>query len=374
VTAPGSGRSEYASSDSASQLQRAKAALDLRRPEEALRQIDRALAVAPQDDRAWCLRAQAMLQLDRPAEALTDARRASGLDPNEEWSRRLASVALVNLGRNEEAVAEAREAVRLAPTLPIVRVQLAQAMGTLPHLRRAAYDEALAAVTLDPTEPECHLVVADTARKLGWTSQAEAAYRQVLAMDPSNAAAMNNLAVLRLQQGRTGEALSGFTAAAANDPRLEVARRNVEVTAWKLLQRVTLALWLTTWVAPALTNDRGISGGDATFGGWFSADTIAPLIGAVIIVVLTVHSWRTVPASARPFVARLPLRRRWMMASLLLGAAGAVCLTLQPILGAGFRHGGGTLAAFCAALAATVCAMVGGSRAHALAPRWRRSS
>ena len=129
--------------------------------------------------------------------------RAAGLDPTEEWSHRLASVALVNLGRTLEAVDEAREAVRLAPHLPIVRVQLAQAMGTLPELRRSAYDEALAAVTLDPTEPECHLVVADTARKLGWTRQAEAAYRQVLTMDPANAAAMNNLAVLRLQQGRT---------------------------------------------------------------------------------------------------------------------------------------------------------------------------
>ena len=48
---------------------------------------------------------------------------------------------------------EAREAVRLAPSLPIVRVQLAQAMGTLPHLRRAAYDEALAAVHRELAQP-----------------------------------------------------------------------------------------------------------------------------------------------------------------------------------------------------------------------------
>jgi tetratricopeptide (TPR) repeat protein len=346
----------------ASALQRAKAALDLRRPEEALRQLDRALATSPHDDRLWCLRAQALLQLERPDEALQAARRAAGLDPGEEWSHRLASVALVNLGRNEEAVGEAHESVRLAPNLPIVRVQLAQAMATLPRLRRAAYDEALAAVTLDPTEPECHLVVADTARKLGWTRQAEAAYRQVLAMDPGNAAAMNNLAVLRLQQGRTGEALSGFTAAAANDPRMEVARRNVEVTAWKLLQRVTLALWLTTWVASALTNP----GSDV------ASARIAPIIGALIIIFLTVDSWRTVPASARPFVARLPLRRPWMLASLILVAGGAVCLALEPILGRGFRQGGGAVAAFGAALLAALCAVVGGSRAHALAPRWRR--
>ncbi len=357
-----------------SQLHRAKAALDLRRPEEALRQLDRALAAAPQDDRVWCLRAQAMLQLDRPAEALDAARKASGLDPNEEWSHRLSSVALVNLGRAEEAVLEAREAVRLAPNLPIVRVQLAQAMGTLPHMRRAAYDEALAAVTLDPSEPECHLVVADTARKLGWTRQAESAYRQVLTMDPGNAAAMNNLAVLRLQQGRTGEALSGFTAAAANDPRMDVARRNVEVTAWKLLQRVTAALWLTTWVAPALTEDRGTNTGVWGLGGLTSAETVAPIIGAIIIALLTVHSWRTVPATARPFVARLPMRRPWMMASLVLGAIGAICLTLEPILGAGYRHGGGALGAFCAALLAVSAALIGGSRSHALAPRWRRNS
>ncbi len=356
----------------ASDLQRAKAALELRRPDEALRHLDRALASAPHDDRLWCLRAQAMLQLERPEDALEAARRASGLDPTEEWSHRLASVALVNLNRPADAVAEAREAVRLAPHLPIVRVQLAQAMANLPELRRAAYDEALAAVTLDPTEPECHLVVADTARKLGWTRQAEAAYRQVLAMDPSNAAAMNNLAVLRLQQGRTGEALSGFTAAAAHDPRMSVARRNVEVTAWKLVQRVTLALWITTWVASALTNDGRQSGNDLLGAGLPSSGTLAPVFGALIIVLLCVQSWKAIPPSARPFVMRLPLRRPWMLASLAFAAGGALCLALEAVLGAPFRRGGGALGAFAAALVAAVCAVVGGSRAHALTNRWRR--
>lgn len=358
--------------DFASSLQRAKAALDLRRPEEALRHLDRALANAPHDDRLWCLRAQAMLQLDRPAEALDAARRASGLDPTEEWSHRLASVALVNLGRTKEAVEEAREAVRLAPHLPIVRVQLAQAMATLPELRRSAYDEALAAVTLDPTEPECHLVVADTARKLGWTRQAEAAYRQVLTMDPGNAAAMNNLAVLRLQQGRTGEALSGFTAAAAHDPRMEVARRNVEVTAWKLLQRVTLALWVTAWLASALYQDDASSNGAVPLAGLPSSSTVAPIVGAAIIAMLCVHSWRAVPVSARPFVARLPVRRPWMLLSLLCGGGGVVCVILEAVLGAPFRRGGGAFAAFLLALIAAISAVIGGSRAHALAPRWRR--
>ena len=305
----------------ANDLQRAKAALDLRRPDEALRHLDRAIASAPHDDRLWCLRAQAMLQLERPEDALEAARRAAGLDPTEEWSHRLASVALVNLNRPADAVAEAREAVRLAPHLPIVRVQLAQAMANLPELRRAAYDEALAAVTLDPTEPECHLVVADTARKLGWTRQAEAAYRQVLAMDPGNAAAMNNLAVLRLQQGRTGEALSGFTAAAAHDPRMSVARRNVEVTAWKLVQRVTLALWITTWVASALTNDGRQSGNDLLLDGLASSGTLAPILGALIIVLLCASvveghpghrpALRHAAAAAAPVDARQPgLRRR----------------------------------------------------------------
>ena len=357
----------------ASPLQRAKAALDLRRPDEALRHLDRALATAPHDDRLWCLRAQAMLQLDKPDDALEAARRAAGLDPTEEWSHRLASVALVNLGRSQEAVDEAREAVRLAPHLPIVRVQLAQAMATMPELRRSAYDEALAAVTLDPTEPECHLVVADTARKLGWTRQAEAAYRQVLTMDPANAAAMNNLAVLRLQQGRTADALSGFTAAAAHDPRMEVARRNVEVTAWKLLQRVTLALWVTTWLASALYEDNGSTSGDVPLAGIPSGGAVAPIIGAVIIAMLCLQSWRAVPVTARPFVARLPVRRPWMLASLIAGSAGVTCVVLEAVLGAPFRRGGGSFAAFLLALLAAVCAVVGGSRAHAIAPRWRRN-
>jgi tetratricopeptide (TPR) repeat protein len=356
--------------DFAAALQRAKAALDLRRPDEALQHIDRALATAPNDDRLWCLRAQALLQLERHSEALEAAHKASALDPTEEWSHRLASVALVNLGQAPDAVREAQEAVRLAPFLPIVRVQLAQAMGMMPQMRRAAYDEALAAVTLDPTEPECHLVVADTARKLGWTRQAEAAYRQVLSMDPANAAAMNNLAVLRLQQGRTGEALSGFTAAAAHDPRMAVARRNVEVTAWKLVQRVAIALWLTTWVASALTESH--PQGSDTLSVIPASATLAPIFGAVVIAALWLSSWRTVPESARPFVRRLPLRRPWMLASLVFAGAGAGCLIADAVAGQSFREGGGTVAGFAVALLAVVCAMTGGSRAHALRPRWRR--
>ena len=358
--------------DFAGALQRAKAALDLRRPEEALRHIDRALAAASQDDRLWCLRAQALLQLERHQEALEAAHRASALDPTEEWSHRLASVALVNLGQAPDAVREAREAVRLAPFLPIVRVQLAQAMGMLPQTRREAYDEALAAVTLDPNEPECHLVVADTARKLGWTRQAEAAYRQVLSMDPANAAAMNNLAVLRLQQGRTGEALSGFTAAAAHDPRMAVARRNVEVTAWKLVQRVTIALWITTWVASALSESRPT--GTDNLRVIPQSATLAPILGAIVIAALCVSSWKTVPPTARPFVRRLPLRRPWMLASLIFAAAACACLIGDAAAGGSFREGGGTVAGFALALLAAVCAFTGGSRSHALRLRWRREN
>ena len=191
-------------------------------------------------------------------------------------------------------------------------------------------------------------------------------------MDPGNAAAMNNMAVLRLQQGRTGEALSGFTAAAAHDPRMEVARRNVEVTAWKLLQRVSLALWVTTWVASALSEDRTGTSGDVPLGGVPSSATLAPVIGAIIIGMLWLQSWRAVPTTARPFVRRLPLRRPWMLLSLVLAAGGAVCLVLEAAMGESFRRGGGAVAGFTAALLAVVSALVGGSRAHALAPRWRR--
>jgi hypothetical protein len=176
--------------------------------------------------------------------------------------------------------------------------------------------------------------------------------------------------VLRLQQGRTGEALSGFTAAAAHDPRMTVARRNVEVTAWKLLQRVTLALWITTWVASALSEDRG--GDSDTFAVIPASASLAPILGAIVIVFLGVSSWRTIPVTARPFVRRLPVRRPWMLASLIFAGAGAGCLVADAAAGSAFRHGLGATLGFLVALAAVLCALIGGSRAHALSPRLRR--
>jgi hypothetical protein len=92
----------------------------------------------------------------------------------------------------------------------------------------------------------------------------------------------------------------------------------------------------------------------------------------LIIAVLCVQSWKAIPATARPFVVRLPLRRRWMLASLVFASGGAFVLSLEAVLGATFRRGGGAVGAFGAALIAAVCAVVGGSRAHALANRWRR--
>ncbi len=181
---------------------------------------------------------------------------SDGASGTAETARRLAIEAKYLLG--EDRVAEAIEklelALAVAPDHPLANALMTDARGRLAqvedhvtaadrHRRRAAWDEALAAVRAARKRFPAHAEAtaletriraeaadavakdAELIRATGDLAEAEAAYRRALAFDPASAAARQGLAALYVQRGdaameasRPGAALAWYAGAAAVDP------------------------------------------------------------------------------------------------------------------------------------------------------------
>jgi tetratricopeptide (TPR) repeat protein len=220
-------------------VERARLLLALRRPEEAARLLQDALAGGANRAALYGELARAMIALSRPAEALAAATELVRLRPEDEWGYRLSSRALVELGRRPEAVRAAAEGVRLAPQRWETHVQLAAALAAR-RAWRAAAAAARQAVQLAPEEPATHSVVGSVALGRRRYRAAERAYRRVLELDPNDATARGNLALVTLRRGRLAQAASGFADAIATDPRGDWLQRNLAVTLTTGLFRLSL--------------------------------------------------------------------------------------------------------------------------------------
>jgi tetratricopeptide (TPR) repeat protein len=254
-------------------LERAEALCELRRYEEALALLSRAVASDPDSLHAWCLIAQAHLGLDRYREAVKAAETAIALAPEEEWPHRLASVALQGLGNYVQATRAAEEAVRLAPDTWQTHVQLAHAASRAWRLdlARVASDRAL---LLAPEEADVHLAVGAVASAAGHPKEAESHFRRALVIEPDNAVAHNELARLHLKYAHganpagLARAAAGFATAVRSDPRAAVSRRNLELVVREFLRRVAYGVWIGTYLIARL------------------ARVISPSVGRIVALVL----------------------------------------------------------------------------------------
>jgi Flp pilus assembly protein TadD len=242
------------------ELQRARELCGLHRYTDATAALDRVLASDPENSDAWCLRSLAALGLEDADAALDAAKHALALTPEAAWPHRLASVALARQGMHEEAEWHAREAVRLDPHGWRSHVQLARALTQARrHLvdARAAADRAL---ELAPHEVEAHMAAGAVASVQGRGADAEASFRQALAIDPQHAGAHNDLARLKLggtlkKPTALAQAATGFATAVQANPRGEVSRRNLELVIRSFLSRVGYLIYLdgliVVWVTKA---------------------------------------------------------------------------------------------------------------------------
>jgi predicted Zn-dependent protease len=163
--------------------------------------------------------ADALAKLD---EASGFYRRAVEADPKRFEARLSLGLLLARQGKLAEARTELTAATTLDPG-EAGSAAKARAWRALAQIDRAdnpteASNDLLEALKLSPETPEDTLLAAELAEKVGQYDSAEAAYRRLLAQDPSSAAANAGLAHLLIGRQQFPEAEALLRAALAKSP------------------------------------------------------------------------------------------------------------------------------------------------------------
>lgn len=271
-------------------IARARAALALRRWDEAVREASRAIAAEPEEPTGYYLLAHALFSLTRSDEALSAVEAALSKAPAEAPLHVLRSDILRETDRTEEAMAAAQEALRLDPTDPDSHVAVGLSAAALGD-RSLALAELEAARALDPSDARLHRLVGDRHLDLEDNAAAERAYRQALAREANNPLTLNNLGCALRARGHRRAATLAFKSALLLDPSMAEARRNTHQTmrglvgsssALGMLGVVAVALfklklvWLTLLLRVALFKPMG----------WM---VLGALLGGGVVVALLVR-------------------------------------------------------------------------------------
>lgn len=224
------------------------------RLEEAERIARSALAENPGDPALLDALSAVLLNAGRNDEGLAAADAAIAARPEGERGHRLRALHLSLLGRHEEAVQAGYHCVMLLPDEPAAHTCYAR---TLQAARRThdALRVAEEVVRLAPNEAGSHLLLADIASDLSnptSRARARAAYQETLRLDPANAAARHDLAVLDSRQHRPARALAGLVDAGRLDPSLPAVLSTVAAVLWQLSWRLRMFLVVSTLVTLGL--------------------------------------------------------------------------------------------------------------------------
>jgi tetratricopeptide (TPR) repeat protein len=227
------------------QVEQAAKLCDRRHAPEAIALARAVLAEDPHDLDALGVLGEAQLADHDPDGALATATTAIELDSERDLPHRQASIAASRRGLHREAIAHAEKAIRLAPDDYRGFVALARALlRAKRHLEQARH-VAVRAIVLAHDEAEPYLVFGMVSRAEGEDAAAEAAFRRVLQLDPSNVAALNELARLKLRRvalglrARTAESTTGSAPTEPTDDRIAVSRGTLDHVARSLLARVS---------------------------------------------------------------------------------------------------------------------------------------
>jgi tetratricopeptide (TPR) repeat protein len=184
----------------------------------AEREFRRAIDLDPTYADGRALYSHLLLIMRRPAEALAQIQRALDLDPLSETPRAFYAVELNILGRHDEAIAQSREILRTVPTHPMALNQLGNA-----YYHKEMYPEALAAEQLRWSATGDSDMVAALERGYadGGYRGAERRAAETLAARPDSATQAFVVARLYLRAGDTDQAMEWLDKAyQARDPNM----------------------------------------------------------------------------------------------------------------------------------------------------------
>jgi len=225
---------------SARVVDQAKAFAAAGRPDEALNTVAAFLASNPEDREALIVAGDALNALHRYHEAQRIAYRVLAADPADLGGLIVGVTAAIGRQDRSTAIAMADEAVRVHPDnwyahAAVARVGIA---GAKPGDR--ALRSAQELVTLDPSSASSHILLGEVWRLRGEFVDATSAFRTALAIDPLNANAANNLAVVMLHRRRPAAAVRVFGDILRRDPLYELARINIATCVKTLISNLAL--------------------------------------------------------------------------------------------------------------------------------------
>lgn len=230
-------------------LERAQAALDLGRNEEAAGFASQAVAKEPDNHRAHVVMAWCLLQTDK-AEAFASAQRAVALAPGSPGCFDVAAVAAGQVGQKEQAISFAERYVEIVPNEARAHRRLAESYayyGNKKKVRAKGYEHAAEAVRLDPDNPSNWNAMGTVYWNLHDDKKnARLSYEKALEIDPLNSTAKSNLAGSIEASGDKASALALVQSIIKLDPSDKYAREQLDDIVIGFMSDL---LWLTLFLS-----------------------------------------------------------------------------------------------------------------------------
>jgi tetratricopeptide (TPR) repeat protein len=216
-------------------LQRARTALDQRRPDEAVRIALALLANAPREPRALHILGLGLLLQGRPAEAVKPLEQAAHVHTDPVIETHLA-VALRQIGRTPDALTWLQRATTRQPAFPLAFHELGVLLFAQRRLEEA---EAVVRRGLDaaPAMPELLVLFGGILLDRGDRANAKAAFARAVANAPQHPGALYGLGAALMDDGEFARAAERYRQALARDPTYLQARVSLGSCLLELGQR-----------------------------------------------------------------------------------------------------------------------------------------
>ncbi|HUO02634.1 MAG TPA: tetratricopeptide repeat protein [Rhizomicrobium sp.] len=211
------------------------------RDQDALAEIDAALAIQPGTAEALATRGNILIRLGRQDDALKDFDQAIAAKPDYAEALYNRGNCRQYLGRFHEAVGDYSRALALHPDYEPAFTNRGNALGKLGRFSEALGDYD-AAIRLRPADALARYHRGNALNDLQRFVDALADYDHALKLDPDLAAAWNNRGMVLRELGRATDALASFNRALALKPDDAAALFNRGTLQWSALGRYEPAL------------------------------------------------------------------------------------------------------------------------------------
>jgi tetratricopeptide (TPR) repeat protein len=204
-------------------LNRAQSLMDVERYEMALKELEKAMELNPDNGHAWLLMLICYTKTGKADKAIEIARQLLGSYPEEALIYFLLALNLVDKEELDEAEKVALTGLNIAPNY----VNLFSVIGRI-HLIRKSWEKALEyaneGLAIDPSEVDCLNIRVRALTQLGRKEELKASMEDTLSAAPNNPYTHNNIGWSKLQAGDHEGAKEHFAEALRIDPNMDDAR------------------------------------------------------------------------------------------------------------------------------------------------------